>query len=135
MTTELTNELGEAMKAIVGNQIFTRSIQHREIYVNGSRFGVSPWDLRIVYSTAGGEGIAGEDQVTVIMSPQHALVAMNAWKKAIEAYEKLFGTIPDLEPKLEAARATLPTSKPAITPETPRKKRVSVKKAAAKVKA
>lgn len=56
-----------------------------------------------------------EDQVTIIVSPQHAKVLLKHWGLAIEKYEEQFGPIPDLGPILEAAQ-----SNQAIAAETGR---------------
>lgn len=76
----------------------TQSPEHREIYTNTTKIGLTPWDLRIVFGHAvqKANAFASEDLVTVVMSPQHAKVLLGAWTKAVENYEKMFGEIKDL---------------------------------------
>lgn len=76
----------------------TQSSEHREIYTNTTKIGLTPWDLRIVFGHAVQKpnGFASEDLVTVVMSPQHAKVLLGAWTKALENYEKMFGEVKDL---------------------------------------
>lgn len=76
----------------------TQSPEHREIYTNTTKIGVTPWDLRIIFGHAvqRATSFSSEDLVTVVMSPQHAKVLLGAWTKALENYEKAFGEVKDL---------------------------------------
>lgn len=85
---------------------YVSSPDHKYVYINGSRMGFSPWDFRIICSSAkdnNGDGV-NEDQVTLIMSPQHAKVMLQNWITTIKGYEELFGLIPDLGAMLKAAK-------------------------------
>lgn len=119
----------ETLAVVTQAPKYGQAQDHKYIYVNGARMAISPWDLRIVYSTAkdiGGDTI-NEDQVTVVMSPQHAKAALRNWATTIKKYEDIFGVIPDLTDLLETAKKNkgnkieLPEPKTAVARKTPRK--------------
>lgn len=91
-----------------------RNKDHRVFYTNAAKIQVSPWDLKMVFGQLAeldGE-VVNDEQVTVIMSPQHAKALLNHWITTIKSYESTFGAIDDPTAKLaelgkqaEAAKA------------------------------
>ena len=69
----------------------------RTIYADSTRMGRSPWDLRMHFAllkeTTPGV-VHEEEQVVIIMSPQHAKVFSMVLAEHIGKYEKAFGVIP-----------------------------------------
>ena len=93
------DQVTEQLKQI-GESFITRpTSDHKVIYANSNRMGVSPWDIRITFgqmSEVFGEGAVNEEMLTVVMSPQLAKVTMHSLISTIKQYEGMFGEIPDL---------------------------------------
>ena len=80
----------------------------RMIYVNSTKMGLSPWDIRLILGQVVEEGgdQLHQDMVTVVMSPQHAKAFSAAVAQTVATYEAQFGEI-DLGPitkKLAASK-------------------------------
>lgn len=84
----------------------TQSAGYRSIYVNSSRMGVSPWDVRLTVGQVVelGAGQVNQDEATLIMSPQHAKQFLRSLEKTIGSYEEVFGPIADLTAAIESAK-------------------------------
>jgi hypothetical protein len=78
----------------------TRAADYKNMYVNATKMGVSPWDIRVtvgqVIENADGTNVT-EEQITLLMSPQHAKVVLQSLQTTIEVYERTFGEIKDLK--------------------------------------
>ncbi len=78
------------------------------IYVNSSRMGLSPWDIRVTLGQVmeiDAETQVNEDLVTVVMSPQHAKAVLSSLTLVVAAYEKAFGDLPDNLKMIREAKA------------------------------
>lgn len=89
-------------------QVFKQSPLFRTIYANTTKLAYTPWDVRISFSqlidvSQGGSII--EEEVCVVMSPQHAKVLVAMWQDTIRQYESKFGEVPDLR---EASKFFVP---------------------------
>ena len=76
----------------------TRSEDHRNIYVDTSKIGLSPWDFRFTFGLLlepSPAKSANEEQVTVIMSPQHAKTFLRILGDNLKTWEDEFGVIND----------------------------------------
>lgn len=76
-----------------------KSPHFRTIYSNTTRLAYTPWDIHISFSQMSDvsqSGKAIDDEVCVIMSPQHAKVLVAMWQDTIRQYEDKFGEVPDL---------------------------------------
>lgn len=98
----------------------------RTIYSNTTRLAYTPWDIHISFSQMSDvsqSGKAIDDEVCVIMSPQHAKVLVAMWQDTIRQYESKFGEVPDLR---EASKAFVPpdAAEPK-QPKTTKKRRTS----------
>lgn len=71
--------------------------EHKSLYVNSSRMGISPYDVRMVVGQVieVAEGQVNEDHATIIMSPEHAKAFLRNLEKTIASYEETFGEIKD----------------------------------------
>lgn len=85
-----------------------KSPEHKIFYVNSSRMGISPYDVRVIVGQVVevAEGQVNEDQATIIMSPEHAKAFLRSLEKTIASYEETFGEIKDpmaglREPEIE----------------------------------
>ena len=91
-----TNPAGLAT-TIVGKAI--KATDFKVVYCNAMRMGAGPYDVQIMFGSMreqnGPEEQAVEEQVMVIMSPQHAKAMINSLRVTIETYENTFGFIPD----------------------------------------
>ena len=125
-------DVNPALKRMVDINVRpVKGVDHKAIYVNSSRMGVSPWDVRIVVGQVvevddGGQ--LNEDLATLIMSPGHAKAFLKNMEKTITVYEETFGTIPDVSNAVKKAieeKATRET--PQIELKTP-KRRIKVKR-------
>lgn len=98
----------------------TRGQEHKSIYVNSSRMGISPYDVRMVLGQVVEltEGQVNEDQVTLIMSPQHAKVFLRNLGKTIALYETNFGEIKETD----GIKIRTSEEKQAEAPESTKKK-------------
>ena len=89
-------------------QVFKQSPLFRTIYANTTKLAYTPWDVRISFSqlidASQGSSII-EEEVCVVMSPQHAKVLVAMWQDTIHQYESKFGVVPDLR---EASKAFVP---------------------------
>lgn len=73
--------------------------QYRQIYSNSTRMAVTPWDISVTFSSVSFSmtgPLPVQDEVTVVVSPQHAKVLARNWAKTIEVYEKKYGAIADV---------------------------------------
>lgn len=97
---------------------------HRIIYVNSSRMGVSPWDVRMIvgHVVEVGGGQLNQDEATLVMSPQHAKQFHKSLTKTLSSYEEIFGPISDLSAVLE--RAVIERAKGAAPGPKPKLKRL-----------
>ena len=84
----------------------TKSPNHRVVYVNSSRMGVSPWDVRVILGQVSevADGQQNQDEVTLVMSPQHAKIFLRNFETTIATYEGMFGKITDLTDVIEKAK-------------------------------
>jgi len=85
-----------APKPLAVEAKFSKTSEHRQIYVNASQTGISPWDIRFGFGqvTEGPPGTIDE-LVTLIMSPAHAKAFVGGAVEAIRMYEATFGPIGD----------------------------------------
>ena len=76
-----------------------RSETFETLYANAIKMGISPWDLRIVFSqtleSSPGE-VANKEMICIVMSPQQAKAAMLHWINTVKMYEETFGPILDV---------------------------------------
>ncbi|MBA2339139.1 MAG: DUF3467 domain-containing protein [Pyrinomonadaceae bacterium] len=73
-----------------------RSEDYRTVYTNAAKIGLTTWDVRLTFSTiveAEVGKLATEEQVTVIMSPQHAKDLLRVFVINLANWEKQFGAI------------------------------------------
>lgn len=104
------------LKALVRAAV--KSPEHKNLYVNSSRMGISPYDVRMIVGQVVeiAEGQVNEDHATIIMSPEHAKAFLRNLEKTIASYEENFGEIKDplvlqkaeAEPKVEAKAGKKP---------------------------
>lgn len=76
----------------------TRSDQYRAIYVDSSKLGYSPWDIRLTFGLLIEElpnKIVNQEQVTIILSPGHGKTLLRILQEQIPMWEKQFGEIRD----------------------------------------
>ena len=74
-----------------------RSADVPTIYANNVSIKTSLWDMTIDFGLiveATLEALVYRDEVTIIMSPQHAKVFAEAMTKTVEQYEQQYGPIP-----------------------------------------
>lgn len=73
-----------------------RAPDYRDVYSNSTIVRLSPYDVAVIFGRsvegADGQGVS-EDQVTVVMSPQHTKAFISVLKETFDAYERLFGTV------------------------------------------
>ncbi len=89
-------------------QEFKQSPLFRTIYANTTKMAYTPWDVRISFSQlvdASQGGSIIEEEVCLVMSPQHAKVVAAIWQDTIRQYENKFGEVPDLR---EVSKAFVP---------------------------
>lgn len=93
--------------SVLGMPPMVQGDSHQTVYINSSRAGISPWDIRFslgqVVERTPTESV-NQDVVTVIMAPGHAKAFLAQVSKAIQAYEDSFGPINDPMPNILAAR-------------------------------
>lgn len=98
----------------------------RTVYSNAARLAYTPWDVRITYSQltdVSEKGAVIQDEICVVMSPQHAKVLMAMWRDTILQYEGKFGAVPDLR---DASKAFVsPATDEAKQQKSPKKRRIS----------
>ncbi len=84
---------------------FVPAADFREIYTNGVRLGITPWDIRIIFSCTKliNSQPVNEDQVSMVMSPQHMKAMQKHFDAMIQSYEENFGLIPDLTGAMTAS--------------------------------
>lgn len=86
-----------------------RSEKYCRIYSNGVQLSMSPWDIRMDF----GQMMDGEPKpelqtdVTVLMSPSHAVAFLKALVSTVAKYENAFGPINDPTVKAKAMLAAL----------------------------
>ncbi len=74
----------------------TQAANHLSIYANNAQMQVSLYDVKIAFgqvTEVEEKHVAFEDQVTVILSPQHAKVLAGLLVQNVAQYEKQFGEI------------------------------------------
>jgi hypothetical protein len=75
----------------------TKAADARTIYIDAARMASSPWDIRIHFSllkeTEPGV-VVDEEQVVIIMSPQHAKALMGVVVKNVKKWEDKYGKLP-----------------------------------------
>lgn len=80
-----------------------QSPQYRIVYSNQAKMAATPWDFRVTFAhinpAHNGEAVT-EEEMTVVMSPQHAKAFMTHWQKTIKGYEEAYGEINDPTPKI-----------------------------------
>lgn len=109
--------------------IYRRASDHKIIYTNVIRTGITPFDLRIIFGqvaepTPGGDPVQQvDDLVTVVMSAEEAKAMVTIMQQAVAGYEAMYGEIRDLTPLLERmkaeALAKLSATETPPTAETP----------------
>ena len=74
-----------------------QSTSYREIYCNQAKMAATPWDFRATFAhiKPTDKGPVGTDEVTIVMSPQHAKAFISHWQKTVENYERLYGPVID----------------------------------------
>jgi hypothetical protein len=88
----------------------SESVGTPTLYVNGIAILFSPWDFSLMFlrglpAESPGESsehnfaTASRVVQSVVMSPQHAKAMLNALAHNIEAYERVHGEIPTVEPE------------------------------------
>ncbi|MGO9991331.1 MAG: DUF3467 domain-containing protein [Steroidobacteraceae bacterium] len=85
-----------------------RAPDYQNVYCNAVRSGVSPWDIRMIFSEVietADHSQAVQDKTTVIMSPQQAKAALHVLQTSIQSYELIFGPIADITSVLDKAKA------------------------------
>jgi len=87
---------------------FRKGEGYRVLYVNASRSGLSPFDIRltlgqVVETDDKPPAQIQEDFVALVMSPQHAKAFARSVAVTVAAYEKIFGEITDVKKIVEDA--------------------------------
>lgn len=80
------------------NAPIVRSEHYRTVYADTSKMGLSPWDIRITFGLlveVEPGRTANEEQLTVIVSPQHAKTFLRIFADNIAAWENVHGEIND----------------------------------------
>ena len=76
-----------------------KSPDFKIVYSNATRMGAGPYDIQIMFGSirerTGPDDQVVEEQVMVMMSPQHAKAMLNSLRITVETYESNFGSIPD----------------------------------------
>ena len=76
-----------------------KAADFKVVYCNALRMGAGPYDVQFMFGMIqernGPEDQVVEEQVMVIVSPQHARALMNSLRITLETYENNFGPIPD----------------------------------------
>ncbi|MGH2508997.1 MAG: DUF3467 domain-containing protein [Ktedonobacteraceae bacterium] len=109
-----------------------RAPDHKTIYSNVIRTGITPFDVRIVFGqvaepTPGDPAQQIDDLTTVIMSAEEAKAMISIVQQAVQGYEALYGEIRDIMPLLERmkaeaiAKATPVPAEPTVASESTRK--------------
>ena len=92
---------------VPANGKLNQSEKYLRIYSNGVQLSMSPWDIRFDV----GQMVEGEAKaqlltdVTILMSPGHAVAFLKALASTIVKYENAFGSINDPMAKINAAKA------------------------------
>ena len=72
---------------------------YKVAYCNTLRMGAGPYDIQMMFGAIrernGPEDQVVEEQMLIIVSPQHAKAMFNSLRITIETYETNFGVIPD----------------------------------------
>ena len=91
-------EASGILKTLADPPKFIQGLAFRKIYSNATRMALSLWDIQVTFSqgVSGPDGQVMEDEVCVIMSPQHAKALLNNWQSTIDKYEEIFGSITDV---------------------------------------
>lgn len=104
---------------------FKQSPLFRTIYANTTKMAYTPWDVRISFSQlvdASQGGSIIEEEVCLVMSPQHAKVVAAIWQDTIRQYESKFGEVPDLR---EISKAFVPPDAETKQQKATKKRRTS----------
>jgi predicted class III extradiol MEMO1 family dioxygenase len=94
--------------------IRTKAADARQIYIDSTRMASSPWDIRMHFSLLkeSEPGIViDEEQVVVIMSPQHAKALLGVMVKNVKKWEDKYGELPAPEDQTEEEVEVSPESK------------------------
>jgi uncharacterized protein DUF3467 len=86
----------ESEKAHSEQAPITRSEIYKEIYVDTVSAGLSPWDIRLIFgrlTSNPNDIVVNEQQVSLIMSPQHAKALLSILIKNIVVFENTYGVI------------------------------------------
>jgi hypothetical protein len=79
-----------------------RASDYRTIYANATRIGLSAYDVRltfgIIVEAEPGKAV-NQDQITVIMSPQHAKAVIKIMQDNLPIWEAQYGKMPDAKTK------------------------------------
>ncbi len=106
-----------------------KSEKYQTLYINASRMGISPWDVRMTlgHVLEREPGIAiNEDQTTIVMTPSMAKALLENLAMTLRAYEQAFGEIGNPTAAIEKAQAAQKAAKLADTPpEKPAKSKKS----------
>ena len=82
---------------------------YKVAYCNTLRMGAGPYDIQMMFGAIrernGPDDQVVEEQMLVIISPQHAKAMFNSLRITIETYETNFGIIPDAGAAVIAAAA------------------------------
>ncbi|MHB1815743.1 MAG: DUF3467 domain-containing protein [Steroidobacteraceae bacterium] len=87
-----------------------RAPDHKTVYSNVIRTGITPFDIRIVFGQVA-EPIPGtpaqqvEELATVIISPEEAKAMIPFLEQAVQVYEEQYGQIRDVTSRLETMKA------------------------------
>lgn len=109
--------------AVSADSKLRKTEKYSRIYSNGVQLSMSPWDIRMDF----GQMLDDEpnkpelfSDVSVLMSPSHAVAFLKALENTIIKYENAFGPINDPTAKIKATRA----ASEAVVPVAPTAKRL-----------
>jgi hypothetical protein len=103
--------------------IFKKAADHKVVYSNVIRTGVTPFDIRIVFGhvieaeAADSPPQISEDLVTVILAPEEAKTIIPYLQAAVAGYEDQFGKIRDIPAILEKMKEQVAAQAAAVKPK------------------
>ena len=103
-----TNHIGQQidLASFAVQPPVVRSDAHRTIYINSTRMGISPWDIRMIFGQVVDSGtgtVVTQDEATIIMSPAQAKAVAENLNTTVAEFEKLFGEISNPMKSIQSA--------------------------------